>query len=238
MRLAAAEALIRAVLLACAMALAVSATPDAGPAADAGVPDPSKVVLAVGVQRVLSVGEMRGVAVATPAILDVRVLGPSELLLVGLAAGRSDLTVFHVDGEQAVYRVEVAATEALAGACAPCGALPDSPELRVELAGDRFFVTGLIGSLEDYARLRSFPRVVLLAKLDPKLVAARVAQVNEALARAGLRNVKAVLRGASTLAIEGAVAGGEESKEAHAIARSLFEPVGRAIDDLARGGGP
>lgn len=210
---------------------APSPPPDAGPAA-AAADDPFHLVLAVGSQKVLPVARLKAVAVAAPDVLDVRPLSSSELLLVGQAAGHSDLTVFRDDGTHAVYRVDVAKDGPADESSSLRSAFKDSPDLAVELLGDRTFLTGLFGSVEDYERSLLFPHAVCLARLDPRVVRAAVARVNEALARSGLKNAHAVLHGPSTLALEGVVQDTEEKQKAQKIADSIFGPVGRAVEAL------
>ncbi|MGC4117137.1 MAG: pilus assembly protein N-terminal domain-containing protein [Myxococcales bacterium] len=224
--------------------LAAAAAPDAPvppprEAPDAGAPassDPSSLLLGVGTQKILAAPRLRAVAVAAPEVLDVRPLGSSELLVVGLAAGHSDLTVFFEDGTHTVYRIEVGQDGASDESSALRSAFKDSPGLSVQFAGDRVFLTGLFGSLEDYERSRLFPQAVCLAKLDPKVVRARVAMVNDALTQAGLKNARAVLHGTSTLALEGVVHDTEEKAKAQKIADAIFTPVGKAVDALEKSG--
>ncbi|HEY3451229.1 MAG TPA: pilus assembly protein N-terminal domain-containing protein [Myxococcales bacterium] len=213
---------------------AASAQPDAGTAAPAA--DSTRLVLGVRAQKVLPVSHLKAVAVAAPEVLDVRALNSGELLLVGLAAGHSDLTVFHGDGTHVVYQVEVAKDGPADDTSALRSAFKDSPNLAVQLAGDRIFLTGLFGSLEDYEQSLYFPRVVCLAKLDPKVVRSRVAMVNDALARSGLKHAQAVLHGPSTLALEGLVQDSLEKDKAQKIADAIFGPVGKAVDALEKNG--
>jgi len=62
--------------------------------------------------------------------------------------------------------------------------------------------------------------------------------VNEALARSGLKDAKAVLLGSSTLALAGVAQDAEERAKAQEIAEAIFGPVRRAVDALEKSGVP
>ena len=226
-----------------ALALLLAAAEPEAPPPPAPAPPPAaaesasahRIRLGVGTQKVLAVGRLRAVAVAAPGVLDVRPLGATELLLVGLAKGHSDLTVFIDDARHETWRIDVGLADDVNGRpCETCQVVLDSPELKFEFLADRTIVSGLLGSLEDYERLKSFPHVVFMARLDPRVVAERVRAVNEALARSGLKDAQAVLHGNRVLALEGSVQDAADGQKAVLIATTLFEPVAQVLEELAR----
>ncbi len=76
--------------------LAVLAAATASPAADpTAAPAPAPMYLAVDGSLLLTLGEpARKVAVANPAVADVQVISPSQLLVVGKTSGVTSLMVF------------------------------------------------------------------------------------------------------------------------------------------------
>jgi len=210
--------------------LGASPAPDAG----ASVTDPSSFVLGLGAQMVLPVKHLKAVAATAPSVLDVRPLGPGVLLLVGLDAGHSDLLVARDDGSQDVFTVEIMDDPPDDEASSVRSIFPESPDLTIRIIGDRVFLTGLFGSLEDVERSLRYPNAVCLARLDPKVVQAKVDEVNAALAHASLKGAQAVLHGSGTLVLEGTVQDPEDKAKAQKIADALFGPVAQAIAALER----
>src|SRR4051812_37349297 len=73
--------------------------------------DESTVRLAPGEQKVLDIPGLRRVAVAAPAVADVKVVGKSQLLIVALSRGTTALTVW-TDKQQLQRTVVVDAPRA------------------------------------------------------------------------------------------------------------------------------
>lgn len=111
------------------------------------------IVVQAGVQTPLSLQTpIERVAIGDPATLTGRVVGPTDILLLGLKPGRTNLIVWEVGGERAyVYPVIV-----------PLGTgdlerdLREDPELasvRVDTAGGKIALKGTVPSNEAHARV-------------------------------------------------------------------------------------
>ena len=233
--------MVLALLVCAALAPAPAASGDAAPSPAPAVPeasppqvvkDDSSVAVGVGMQKVIGVHDLKAIAVAAPTVVDVRYLGATQLLLVGLSPGHSDLTLFMNDGRHTTFKIEVGAKED-GDACLLCQAFRDSPNLKVERVGGQLVVDGLLGSVEDWERLQLFPEVRCLAQLDPRYVKGQVRRINEELKRAGLRDVQAVMHGPHLVTLEGSVEDEALREKAQFIADAIYQPLARALTGIA-----
>ena len=217
--------------------LAQTQAADAGAEADGGVQDASQVItLRVGTQKVLTCAGVTHVAVADPKVADVRALGAEQILVVGLAKGESGLLLFREGRSPAAYTLRVVG-QGMCGFDEVSHLLGPGHRVDVRVVGDRLFIDGEVGSLDELERLTTllelYPLVKNLAHLDPKVVRSTIDAINDALARAGLKNVRASVAG-DRLVVEGAVADEQEQRKAQVMADSMFEPIRRGVAALRK----
>ena len=109
----------------------------------------------------------------------VRQLGGNELLIVGLSEGTSNLLIFDARGRHQSWDVTVGSGDLQAIEASPLKQLlRDSPEATLRIVGDRIVVDGLIRNPSELKMLADYPDVVVLAKLDPRVVDRRVLEIN------------------------------------------------------------
>jgi pilus assembly protein CpaC len=210
----------RALAVLCLLACTASAS--------AGEDGDQKVVLGVGTQKVIKVAEIARVAIGDPSVADVKPLGSSQILVVGLAEGRTTLLVWNSKGSRLSYLVSVQKQD-------PEGVLQDIRTLlgdrkgvSVRMVGDRIYLEGLTDTSEDQERvdriLGLYPQVKSFVKPSPNARKLTANSLNAALQRAGMKNVQVSVTG-STLFLEGSVESQQDLQRAELIIKALGEQV-------------
>ncbi|MFA5120086.1 type II and III secretion system protein family protein [Zavarzinia sp.] len=123
------------------------------PAAAADYVNKPAITVQEGVQTPLSLSApIERVAIGDPATLTGRVVGPTDILLLGLKPGRTNLIVWEVGGEHAyIYPVVVPLSTADVARD-----LHDDPELsgvKIDSSGGKVALKGTVPSNEAHARL-------------------------------------------------------------------------------------
>ncbi|MDY7228504.1 pilus assembly protein N-terminal domain-containing protein [Hyalangium rubrum] len=189
--------------------------------------------LAPGAQTVLDFTGIRRIAVANPDVADVKVVGKTQLLIVGNRRGRTALTVWTDKGEvQRTLVVEPPRVEELARELKALG----FSSLEVRPIGDQVVVDGQVESFQDLKMLRQavagLSYVKLLVRVDAQVVQASLTvtaeQINAALKRNGITSATAVVVGRRIL-LEGSVTDEAERDKAQRIADSFYEELKGSI---------
>jgi Flp pilus assembly secretin CpaC len=196
------------------------------PPANAAEP---RVELAPGTQTVLDFPGIRRVAVANPSVADVKVVGKSQLLIIGNQRGTTALTVWTDSGQQ--QRTIVVAPPRVEELARELKALGFT-SLDVRAIGENVVVDGQVDSFGDLQTLRraveGLSYVKLLVRLDAKAVQAALAvtaeQINAALKRNGIKSATAVVVG-QRIILEGSVSDEAERHKAQRIADSYYEEL-------------
>lgn len=184
----------------------------------AGAAEPIR--LAPGAHEVVKVPSVSKVALGDPSIADVTPTSKGELLITGRGRGRTTLTLWTAKGlETRLIVVDDGKTTEL-------GRMIKSmvnPSLRVEEFGGQTVIDGTLDSPAELSRLRQLTanegNVVILARLDPRVIPAVAQNINAALQRAGLKTAYATVVG-QTIVLEGSVADEREMHKAQLIADS------------------
>lgn len=184
----------------------------------AGAAEPIR--LAPGAHEVVKVANLTKVALGDPAIADVTPTSKGELLITGRGRGRTTLTLWTAKGlETRLIVVDDGKTTEL-------GRLVKqlvNPSLRIEEFGGQTVIDGTLDSPAELARLRQLTandNVVILARLDPRVIPAVAQNITAALQRAGLKSAYASVVG-QTIVLEGSVADERELHKAQLIADSF-----------------
>jgi Flp pilus assembly secretin CpaC len=188
-----------------------------------------RVELAPGTQAVLDFPGIRRVAVANPSVADVKVVGKSQLLIIGSQRGTTALTVWTDSGQQ--QRTIVVAPPRVEELARELKALGFS-SLDVRAIGENVVVDGQVDSFGDLQTIRravdGLSYVKLLVRLDAKAVQAALAvtaeQINSALKRNGIQSATAVVVG-QRIILEGSVSDEAERHKAQRIADSYYEEL-------------
>lgn len=151
-----------------------------------------------GAQRVLSLPPgVRGFSVRDEALMEVRLIGPRQLLLTGLREGRTEL-VLH-DAFAPMRRIDVLLE--LRDVCAPficepCE-LPRGHMLQLWIRGEDPGLRGIAYTLEEARAVRliavRFPYFHLDVRLDRRALQPGLMRVNHALWRAGFLHARATV---------------------------------------------
>ncbi len=187
------------------------------------------VELAPGTQTVLDFPSIRRVAVANPTVADVKVVGKTQLLIVGNQRGTTALTVWTDSGQQ--QRTIVVAPPRVEELARELKALGFT-SLDVRAIGENVVVDGQVDSFGDLQTIRravdGLSYVKLLVRLDAKAVQAALTvtaeQINTALKRNGITSATAVVVGQRIL-LEGSVSDEAERHKAQRIADSYYEEL-------------
>lgn len=181
--------------------------------------------LAPGAQEVLKLSGVTRVGVGDPEVVDVVPTRSGELLLSGKRRGRTTLTLWTARG------LETRQVVVDDGRTSELGRLVKSlvnPGLRVEEFSGRTVIDGTLDSPEELRRLRELvggdANVVVLAKLDARVLPAVAQNITAALHREGLKDARVTCIG-QTLFLEGSVADERELQKAQRIADGLAGAV-------------
>jgi Flp pilus assembly secretin CpaC len=80
-------------------------------AAEVATPPPVELWMSPGGQKVLDFKALKRVAVGNPAVVDIKTIGNSELLLVAKGGGTTNVMVWTADGVRHEVKVNVLVTE-------------------------------------------------------------------------------------------------------------------------------
>lgn len=175
-----------------------------------------------GTQDVLKVPGVTRVAVGNADVLDVRVTGPNELLLLGKQRGRTSLTLW---AHGKVLSKTVVVDDGGATEIARLVKETVNPTLKVEVFNDKIVIDGTVDSMEEQRRLEKLvgddPNVKVLVTMNPRVLPFVAEQITQALARAGMPNARAVAVGGRII-LEGSVSEASELQKAQTIADAYY----------------
>ncbi len=160
------------------------------------------------------------VGVGDPNIADVTPTSKGELLITARSRGRTTLTMWTAKGlETRVVVVDDGKSTELGRQVKTLV----NPSLRVEEFSGQTVIDGVLDSPDELKRLKALvandANVVILARLDPRVLPAVAQNITAALHREGLKNAYASCLG-QTLVLEGSVADERELQKAQLIADS------------------
>ena len=128
---------------------------------------PKRLSLSVGQTHVLNEKNVKRIAVGNGKVLQATALDARQVLLIPEAAGSSTVHLWHRDGTESTWQVEVALGEPGRIADELRGLLAGSPNLAVRTIGDKIVIEGNQLTREQTAMLgeltKRFPQVVNLA---------------------------------------------------------------------------
>jgi pilus assembly protein CpaC len=188
----------------------------------------TSISLGVGTQKVLTVPGATRIAVGDPSILDVKVIGNSQVLIIGQAEGKTTLLVWKSSGQRVSYLVAVRRQDPNEVISEIKKLLGEIEGVTVRMVGDRIYLDGQAYTTADaeridqvvslYPNVKSFVKVAANAK---KLVAQNL---SAAFQKAGLRNVQVNVVGA-TIFLEGSVESQQDLQKAELITKAVGEKV-------------
>ena len=204
--------------------LGLPAAARAGPPA-AGAPAPGTLQVPVGQQRVLDRPGIARVSVGDPGIAQVTPVAGHQVLVTGVAPGRTTLILWFEGGRRETRDVVVRDPGRLGEVEGVLGILGLSKALTVRPAGRGLVVEGTLLTLTELRRFdqlrQAEPGLVTLVKVAPDVYRRLADQITAALHRAGLAGAQATAVG-TTVFLEGTVTDAGARQQAGDIARAIW----------------
>jgi hypothetical protein len=154
----------------------------------------------VGTQRVISLPpEVRGFEVRDKDMLEVLLLGPRQLLVIGQNEGKTELLLYGRHGP--IHRMEVRLTSSgcTLMICGMCRLLPEGTTIKAGSFGAVAALLGVAHTLEEARAVRlikaEYPNVQLRVQLTERALRAGLMRVNHELWRAGFLDARAIVMG-------------------------------------------
>jgi len=182
----------------------------------------------VGQQRVLDRPGIARVSVGDPGIAQVTPVAGHQVLVTGVAPGRTTLILWLRDGRRETRDVVVRDTGRLGEVRGVLKVLGLAKVLKVTPAGRKLVVQGTLGTLAELRRFdqlrQAEPGLVTLVKVDPRVYDHLADEITAALHRAGLTGAHATAVG-TTVFLEGTVTDASEKQQASDIARAIWGQI-------------
>ncbi|MGC4120911.1 MAG: mucoidy inhibitor MuiA family protein [Myxococcales bacterium] len=138
------------------------------------------IMLGVGTQKVLNVPGLARIAIGDPATCEVKPLGSSQLLMVGMAEGRTTVLAWKTDGTRVSYTVSVRKKDPNESIEEVRKLLGDREGISVRMIGDKVFLDGYAYTEDDkervdqivalYPSIKSFVKLAPGKRPEPKVV--------------------------------------------------------------------
>jgi Flp pilus assembly secretin CpaC len=220
------------------IALLLLLLPAAARAGDAGRPAPAEagarvatsgeLTIAVGAQVVLDRPGLARVSVGDPSVADVTMATHDQVLVTGVAPGRTTLILWLKSGKREVHDVVVTDTGRLSEVRGTLEVLGLGQVLAVKAAGRHLVVEGTLHTLAQLRRFdqlrRAEPGLFSLVRVDPAIYQRLADEITAALHRAGLTGAHATAI-STTVFLEGTVSDPAEKKQADDIARAIWGQI-------------
>jgi len=190
------------------------------------------ITLGVGTQKVIQVPGVQRIAVGDQEIADVKVLGTNEILIIGVAEGRTTLLVWRGGGDRLSYLISVRKQDPKEVVAEIRALLGDIEGVSIRIVGDRVYLDGETLTTEDadrvdrvvklYPSVRSFVRASVQA--EKQMAKNLVRAFNEN----GLKSIVVNVVGNTTF-LEGTVESQEDLKKAELIVKAMGSHVENLI---------
>lgn len=218
---------LRALSITAGMLAALVLAPQSASAQD------QTITLGVGQQKVIQVsGGVQRVAVGDPEVADVKTIGSNEVLILGVAEGRTTLLIWRSGDSRLSYMISVRKQDPKEIVSEIRALLGDIEGVSIRIVGDRVYLDGETLTTEDADRVQ---RVVTLypqvrSFVRPSVNATRVGARNlvRAFAENGLKSVVVNVVGNTTF-LEGTVESAEDLKKAELVVKAMGAQVENLI---------
>ena len=188
----------------------------------------STINLGVGTQRVLTVPGITRIALGDQTVAEVKTLGSSQVLVIGLSEGKTNLLIWKSSGQRVSYLIAVRKQDPNEVVSEIRKLLGEIEGVSVRMVGDRVYLDGQAYTSQDAERIEQvvelYPNVksfVKTASNAKKLVAQNL---NAAFQKSGMRNVQANVIGA-TVFLEGSVESQQDLQKAELVTKAMGEKV-------------
>jgi pilus assembly protein CpaC len=197
-------------------------------APEAARPDLS-VKLGLGQNKVLNVpGGVSRIAVGDPEVADVKAIGSGELLVLGVAEGKTTLLVWKPGGERVSYSINVRKQPPEEIAAELKTLLGEVEGVDTRIVGDRVYLDGETLTTADADRVKSvvalFPAVKSFVRPSPNALKVQAKTLAKSFSDAGLAGVVVNVVG-NTIFLEGSVEAPDEMKKAELLVKAMGAPT-------------
>ncbi len=204
--------------------------------ADAGAgPAANSVFLGVGMQKVLNAPGVTGLGVGDESIAGAKVLGKTQVLIVGKQMGSTPLLV--LAGPKKTRYELVVREKQICGIDEIGSLLKPGPALFVKFTGDRIYLEGRFTTTDELDRaaliLGLYSQVKCLAKIDPALEADALRRIGLELVRQGIK--LQLVEVGEDVVLEGAVLEESDRNKGNAIVDEIYGPFRRARKAIRAG---
>ncbi len=186
------------------------------------------ISLGVGTQKVITVAGIQRIAVGDSAISDVKTLGNNQVLIIGVAEGKTTLLIWKASGQRISYLVSVRKQDPNEVISELKKLLGEIEGVTVRMVGDRIYLDGQAYTQADADRVDQvvslYPNVKSFVKIAPNAKKLVAQNLNAAFQKAGLKNVQANVVG-STIFLEGSVESQQDLQKAELITKAIGEKV-------------
>ncbi|QRN93765.1 pilus assembly protein N-terminal domain-containing protein [Archangium violaceum] len=188
----------------------------------------STISLGVGTQKVLPVPGTTRIAVGDPNIIEVKIIGNSQVLLIGQSEGKTTLLIWKSSGQRVSYLVTVRKQDPNEVISEIKKLLGEIEGVSVRMVGDRIYLDGQAYTTGDAERIDQvvslYPNVKSFVKVAPNAKKLVAQNLTAAFQKAGLRNVQVNVVGA-TIFLEGSVESQQDLQKAELITKAVGEKV-------------
>ena len=152
--------------------------------------------MVTGQQRIVSAPGVTRIAIGNPAVADVKVVSPGEVLVTATGDGQTELTIWRGTKIEK-YEVIVTTMDPKQIKREIERMLGDREGIQVRAVRDQIFIEGMVLTLSDLEKAeevsRAFPNVRNAVKLDPSAHTHIAASINNQLAQVGLTKTRATV---------------------------------------------
>jgi pilus assembly protein CpaC len=189
--------------------------------------DSGTISLGVGQQKVIQVSNVARVAIGEPDVADVKqVGGGNELLVTGVAEGRTSLLVWRNNDTRLSYVIVVRKQDPKEVVSEVRALLGDREGIQIRVVGDRVYLDGETITTDDYERVQQittlYPSVKSFVRPSGNAKKLAAEALNKAFQKNGLRGVQATVVG-STIILEGWVESPDDMKKLDLVTKAVGE---------------
>jgi pilus assembly protein CpaC len=192
-----------------------------------------ELTVGVGTQKDMTIqGTIRRIAVGDPEVADVKTVGSSEVLVLGVAEGQTTLLIWLDNGSRLSYLIKVRKRDPDSIAKELKLLLGEMEGISIRIVGDRVYVEGTPLTTEDADRLKKvlvlFPDVRDLTQPSGQFLIGTMSKLKKAFEDNGLKSIVCNRVGNSVF-LEGTVESPEDLKKAELIVKALGAQVENLI---------
>jgi pilus assembly protein CpaC len=187
------------------------------------------ISLGVGQQKVIQVSNVQRVAIGEPDVADVKqVGGGNELLVTGVAEGRTSLLVWRNGDSRLSYLIVVRKQDPKEVVSEVRALLGDREGIQIRVVGDRVYLDGETITSDDYDRVQQvtnlYPSVKSFVRPSGNAKKLSADVLNRAYQKNNLKGVTAYVVG-STIFLEGWVESQDDLKKLELVTKAVGERV-------------